>query len=383
MKHGLICLATGASPTVTTTSEDCLFLDVYAPSNATNLPVYFFIQGGGFNGDSNPNYNGSGLIEASGFNIVVVNFNYRVGPYGFLAGSEIEAGGSQNNGLKDQLKALQWVQRYIHKFGGNPNHVTIGGDSAGAASVTLLLTAYGGKDLGLFHAAAAESQSFATIFTSAQTQFQYDNLVIRTGCVGATDTLACLRNLTAAELQAQNINTPLPGAQSAPLYMYGPTVDGDVIPQLTFAAFTNGNFQKIPVIFGDDTNGGTVFVPSSTATLGQSDTFLQDQFPYLTLEQLAKINELYPQAGTPTFNNTGAYWRQCSNAYGVSSSIPYPHFNPFMTHTSLRICATNAPASTSPANTVPTASPAAGTTSGTSPTRPKSPPATASLIPSK
>ena len=112
----MICIETAADPADNTTSEDCLFLDVYAPSGATiqsRLPVYFFIQGGGFNQNSNPNFNGSGLLTASDLNIVVVNFNYRVGPFGFLAGKEIVEGGSTNNGLKDQIKALQWVQRYI------------------------------------------------------------------------------------------------------------------------------------------------------------------------------------------------------------------------------------------------------------------------------
>lgn len=103
---------------MTTTSEDCLFLDVYAPSNATTaskLPVYLFIQGGGFNDNSDANYNGTGLITASGNNIVVVTFNYRVGPYGFLTdGAEIPP----NNGLFDQRKVFQWVQEYISLFGG-------------------------------------------------------------------------------------------------------------------------------------------------------------------------------------------------------------------------------------------------------------------------
>lgn len=80
---------------------------------STKLPVFFWIQGGGYNADSNANYNGTGLIEASGMNIVVVTFNYRVGPYGFLAGKEVQEGGSLNNGLKDQIKALEWVQKYI------------------------------------------------------------------------------------------------------------------------------------------------------------------------------------------------------------------------------------------------------------------------------
>ncbi|TFK49462.1 triacylglycerol lipase [Heliocybe sulcata] len=325
-QHGLICLKTGAAANDTTTSEDCLFLDVYAPStaNATSkLPVYFFIQGGGFNENSNPNLNGTGLIEASGMNSVVVNFNYRVGPYGFLASKEIVAGGSLNSGLLDQRKALEWVQKYISLFGGDPAHVVMGGDSAGAASVTYHLTAYGGRDDGLFQAVAAESQSFATMLTANESQYQYDNLVMRAGCVGSSDTLACLRNLTAAELQSININTASPGAQYAPLYMYGPTIDGTFVPDYTYRLFAEGKFIRVPSIFGDDTNEGTIFVYNTTNTLGDSDAFLQAQFPYLTLPQLATINSMYPETND-TFSlapNAGKYWRQCANAYGETRYI--------------------------------------------------------------
>lgn len=100
-------------------SEDCLFLDVYAPTKALKskqkLPVYFFIQGGGFAELSNSNYNGTGLVEASDHKMLVVTFNYRVGPYGFLAGDEVEKEGNLNNGLKDQIKALKWVKKHISK----------------------------------------------------------------------------------------------------------------------------------------------------------------------------------------------------------------------------------------------------------------------------
>lgn len=292
-------------------------MNIYAPSNASSdhpLPVFFFIQGGGFNGNSNPNYNGSGLIEASNHNIIVVNFNYRVGPYGFLASEEVVKGGSINNGLKDQIKALQWMQKHISKFGGDPNHVVLGGASAGAASITLLLTAHNGRNDNLFHATAAESQSFAAVRSISESQFEYDNLVIRTGCVNANDTLACLRGLNATYLQSQNKNTPFPGAQNPPLYMYGPTLDGDVVPDLTLRAYHKGNFIKLPAIYGDDTNEGTVFVPQNTSTIGESNTFIKDQFPAITTKQLRRINQLYPKA--EQFNNSGAYWRQASNAYG-------------------------------------------------------------------
>jgi carboxylesterase type B len=88
---------------------------VYAPTDAKKLPVYIYIQGGGFNSNSNSNYNGSGLITASGLNVVIVNFNYRVGLYGFLASKEVKEDGDLNNGLKDQRKVFEWVQKYIHK----------------------------------------------------------------------------------------------------------------------------------------------------------------------------------------------------------------------------------------------------------------------------
>lgn len=314
--HGTYCLATDGASSDTATSEDCLFLDVYAPSSATptsKLPVYFFIQGGGFNTNSNPNLNGTGLVNASGNNIIVITFNYRVGPYGFLTdGKELQG----NNGLRDQRKALKWVQKYIGQFGGDPGHVVLGGDSAGAASISLHLIAYDGRDDGLFHAAAAESVSFATVLTAEQSRYQYDNLALRLGCVGNTSqTLTCLQSKSAAEIQDMNYNIPYPGAADRPLYMYNPVIDGDLIRDLTYTSFAKGNFVKVPVIFGDDTNGGTVFAPQNTSTLAQSDMFLRNQFPYLSLEQFATINSLYPNPNQ-TCPNVGCYWRQVSNAYG-------------------------------------------------------------------
>ena len=318
-QHGPLCLATGDDPSNNKTNEDCLFLDVYAPSNAGpgTLPVYFFIQGGGFNSDSNANYNGSGLIEASNHGIVVVNFNYRVGPYGFMASSEVvaEPTAGVNNGLADQLFALGWVQKYIEDFGGNSSHVVIGGDSAGAASVSLLLSAYGGKDLNLFQAAAAESVSFATVLTVGESQYQYDNFIDRANCSAAASSIACLRSRTAAELQSINTNIPFPAASAPPLYMWNPVIDGTLIQSLTYDSFANGQFQHVPIIFGDDTNGGTIFAPSNTTTLSQSNTFMKDQFPYLTDTQLSTLDSLYPNPNQ-TCPNTGCYWRQLADVYG-------------------------------------------------------------------
>ncbi|KAI1865080.1 hypothetical protein JX265_008127 [Neoarthrinium moseri] len=311
---GKYCLGTGDSPTLDATSEDCLLLDVYAPSNATaqsKLPVFFYIQGGGFNANSKPNVNGRGLIAASNYTIVVVVINYRVGPYGFLTdGTAVKA----NNGLRDQRKALEWVQQHIVRFGGDPEHVVLGGESAGAASISLQMIAYGGEDYGLFHAAAAESVSFATVLTVNESYYQYENFAIRLGCVGS-GSLACLRSKTSEQLQTENINVPYPGASGPPIYMWNPVIDNDILLDYTYRAFALGNFVKVPVIFGDDTNGGTVFAPSNTSTLAQSNMWLHNQFPRLTLDHLGTIDELYPNPNE-TCPNVGCYWRQLSNAYG-------------------------------------------------------------------
>ena len=118
IQHGPLCHSTGAQFPEAGHSEDCLFLDVFAPSSASTnakLPVFFWIQGGGLNSLSNANYNGSELIRAAEMDMVVVTHNYRVGPYGFLAGKEVQSNGDINVGILDQRKALEWVHNHISK----------------------------------------------------------------------------------------------------------------------------------------------------------------------------------------------------------------------------------------------------------------------------
>ena len=190
----------------------------------------------------------------------------------------------------------------------------IGGASAGGASVTLQLSAYGGRDDGLFHASAASSQSFAAIRNITESQYQYDALVQRTGCAKEKDTLACLRGLNSTFLQEKNTNEPFPGAPGKSLFPYGPTLDYDFIIDSTYTLFDQGKFVKVPAIYGDDTDEGTIFAPKNLNTSDDSNAFLKSQFPLLTKPQLAKIDSFYPKG--PQYPDAGPYWSQASFVYG-------------------------------------------------------------------
>ncbi len=114
-QFGALCVGTGVGPSETY-GEDCLFVNVFKPTNATaasKLPVWVFIQGGGYARNDNGNFNGSEVIQKSGGNVVFANFNYRVGVLGFLASETVREDGALNAGLLDQRLLLQWVQKHI------------------------------------------------------------------------------------------------------------------------------------------------------------------------------------------------------------------------------------------------------------------------------
>ncbi|KAF2470691.1 alpha/beta-hydrolase [Lindgomyces ingoldianus] len=323
-EFGPVCISSGTdlkSEFGVDQSEDCLFVNVFAPAKATatsNLPVYVFIQGGGFNANGNPNFDGASLIHAANFEMVVVNFNYRVGPYGFLAGQEIvsDKGSSLNNGLKDQRQLLKWVKTHIRQFGGDPDHVTLGGASAGGGSVVLHLTAYGGRDDKLFNAAVAESQAFPPLRTVKDSQFQYDELLKQTGCKD----LKCMRDMDAVQFQkaVRSINMPFPGGKEAPMWFWNPTLDYDFIGNYTYNEIKAGHLVKVPTIFGDDTNEGTQFIPDEVTSMSKAEQFVSDQYTTLSEQQKASIRAVF-QGPTNTENDPN--WKKV--AAEVFGSIRY------------------------------------------------------------
>lgn len=129
------------------TSEDCLFLDVFAPQRVFEeagtgygAPVMVWIYGGGYTGGTKNTGSPAGLFMRAEQDLVFVAMNYRLGAFGFLAGPTLQANGTANAGLLDQRFALEWVQKNIHLFGGDPNKVTVFGESAGGGSIMHQIT---------------------------------------------------------------------------------------------------------------------------------------------------------------------------------------------------------------------------------------------------
>ncbi|TQW00641.1 hypothetical protein V2A60_001707 [Cordyceps javanica] len=297
-------------------SEDCLFVNVFKPTNATvtsKLPVWVFIQGGGYAANGNADFNGSQVIQQTGGNILFVNFNYRVGVFGFLASENVRKDGALNVGLLDERLFLKWVQKYISQFGGDPNHVVIQGDSAGGGSVSYHLTAYGGKDKeNLFAAGIPESPFWPTQRTVSQMEFQYTRLLNTTKC----DSIDCLRRLDTRTLSRASFPSPFPEGKPGdgfPMWYWLPVIDGDLVQDHMYAQFLSGRFKRVPLLVGDTTDEGTYFgVNASTAA--EVQTFLRANYPRLEQWQLDLISTLYPKM--EPFPKHAAYFPSAAAAYG-------------------------------------------------------------------
>ena len=256
-------------------SEDCLYLNVWTPaqSAAEKLPVMVFIHGGGnTRGAASENqYDGAYLAKKG---VVFVSFNYRMNVFGFLAHPELttESGhhSSGNYALLDQIAALQWIQRNIAAFGGDPNTVMIFGHSAGASNVCSLMASPLAK--GLFHRALAQSGN---------------NLSNRTTLAEAES-----GGLKFAEaLHASSIDElrrkPAEEILSAPRTRMGAIIDGWVLPEDVYSIFAAGKQNDVPLIVGtvaDDAAGpSSAAVTAAEAQANAKKTFQDLADKYLSL----------------------------------------------------------------------------------------------------
>jgi para-nitrobenzyl esterase len=230
------------------TSEDCLYLNVFTPSGGGFHPVMVWIHGGALvTGESN-DYDPTQLVEDG---VTVVTINYRLGALGFLAHPALADANGQSGdyGLMDQQAALRWVQRNIASFGGDPRNVTIFGESAGGLSVLSQVASPQAK--GLFEKAIAESGSYNLTQTSlASAETAGEAFATEAGC--ASQTAACLRSLPVSTILADQDASG-----------YTPNINSEVLPQSLGTAFATGDFNRVPIINGTNHDEWRLFVALS------------------------------------------------------------------------------------------------------------------------
>jgi para-nitrobenzyl esterase len=232
------------------TSEDCLYLNVFKPAgHANHLPVMVWIHGGSLVTGESDDYDPTNLVHNGA---IVVTINYRLGALGFLAHPALAnrpGGPSGDYGLMDQQAALRWVQRNIGQFGGDDRNVTIFGESAGGLSVLSQLVSHGAR--GLFDKAIVESGSYNPTQTSlADAETSGKQFAAQAGC--ADQTAACLRNLPVSTILA---NEDVSG--------YTPDIDGQVLTQSLKTAFATGQFNRVPIVNGTNHDEWRLFVAVS------------------------------------------------------------------------------------------------------------------------
>ena len=236
-------------------SEDCLFLDIYVPAsalepNAAKLPVVVWLYGGAFVfgsklnfGPEWPFYTGQGLIEAANNKVIFVAGNYRLGAFGWLAGSYMEKHGLPNAGLYDQRLMLQWVQDWIGTVGGDNTAVSAWGESAGAGSILHHLIQKNGTRDPLFSKVLLQSPAFEWQWDRSGTlDTVYQNFSKLAGC-GTVPNISCLRSADVDTLTEANQNLFTIAYQTG-LFPVGPSVDGEWISQIPAAQFANGRYSK-------------------------------------------------------------------------------------------------------------------------------------------
>jgi len=279
-------------------SEDCLYINVWTPAKMTGdrLPVMVWIYGGylRFGEGSSPGYDGVNLASRG---VVLVTFNYRVGPLGFLAhpllSKESEHNSSGNYGLLDQIAALQWVQKNIAAFGGDPNRVTIFGQSAGAISVLGLMVSPLAK--GLFQRAISESPYESTAWADIredkygqQAQEKMgEQLAQDLGCGTAPDPIACMRAKSAQEVMDKG---KPPAKVGDPGYNYVLCVDGWVIPDLPLNLFEAGKQQDVPLLIGSTADEWALFQMLSRPTLDAYQKYVNSTFG----DKAQQVLTMYP-----------------------------------------------------------------------------------------
>ncbi|KAI0140042.1 carboxylesterase family protein [Hypoxylon sp. NC0597] len=291
---------------VTKISEDCLNLNVARPSNLTTgarLPVLVYIHGGGFSSGQNSELSTApdGMIlesVANGLPVIHVGMNYRLGFFGFAQSNALESEGSENAGLRDQRLAIEWVRDNIAHFGGDPEKITIFGQSSGGLAVGIQIMAYGGSKPVPFQQGICESQALEPGITGNFAIDAFQLVVDYVGCnksaLHSAETIACLRDLDLDTLESAAEAT----YQSDIAHNIGdiwlPVVDGDFLPAAPSQLIAEGKFANVTTMMGWCENDVTFFTDTSIATPQDTRNFVHSYLPGLSSDHVDTLLSLYP-----------------------------------------------------------------------------------------
>lgn len=262
----------------------------------------------------------NGIISASqedgSDGIVWVAMNYRLGSFGFLAGPSLQADGTANAGLYDQRLALQWVQENIAKFGGDPDNVTVMGESAGAGSIAYHLLAQGGKQSVPFKRAIVQSIPLNPIIESAQQESNFQNFL----SILKVTSLEEARKLPSSVLIAANIQQI--GAAPYNEFAFNPSVDNEFIPGPPANLLHDGSFAKgIPLLSSHTSYEGALF--TDARTIGNETALaqkLRGLYPLMTDEDVHYVlNTLYP----PVYDGSNPYASDVDRAILIMDEIVF------------------------------------------------------------
>ncbi|MDO3408671.1 carboxylesterase/lipase family protein [Saccharibacillus sp. CPCC 101409] len=248
-------------------SEDCLYLNVWAPEGErSKLPVTVWIHGGAFvtGAASIPLYEGTQFSLRG--DCIVVSVNYRLGPFGFLHLSPLGQGFASNTGLLDQVLALEWVRSNIAAFGGDPENVTVFGESAGAMSIAALLAMPAAR--GLFRRAVMQSGA-AQSMSAAQAESVAASFIRLLGVDGGN--LERLNELRASELLAAADGVSRESEGGFLALPFQPVVEPGSLPADPLAAVSGGSAAGIPLLIGTNKDEGAFFFRDEAHLMGPEE----------------------------------------------------------------------------------------------------------------
>lgn len=295
-------------------SEDCLQLNVWAPQNARDLPVMVWIHGGGHRVGSGAFslYDGAALARQG---VVLVTINYRIGLLGYFAHPALTQEAAPdaplgNYGFMDQIAALEWVQRNIDAFGGDPRSVTVFGESAGAASTLYLLASPRAR--GLFQQAIVQSGGGLQRPTTLAAQEQSG--------IEAASRIGIAANASARQLRAASADQWIEALGALEGLGFGPFIDGRLITEPPWRAFAEDRANDVPLMIGANDNEASVL-----GTLGVSSNVLGILGPRLsdlrTLYGDVEADEFERQALGDAFFVAPAAWVAAQAADGAPSFL--------------------------------------------------------------